>query len=93
MTYRFEPINEEDLDNFKLLENGDYPFEVAKSTRKISKSGNDMAELQLKVWDKNGAINTIFDYLVFSKVPLNIKKVKHFCDAANLLQEYIELAK
>ena len=46
-----------------------------------------MAELNIKFWDRNGKVHTMFDNLVFSTVPLNIRKVKHFCDATGL-QEY-----
>ncbi len=88
MSYNFDPLSDEQLDAFSLIEDGVYDFEVAKSTRKTSKQGNPMAELQLKVWDKEGGVHIIFDYLVFSKVNLNIKKVSHFCKAVGLEEEY-----
>lgn len=88
MSYSFDPKTEEELATSLLIEDGVYNFEVVKSTRKTSKSGNAMCELQLNVWDKDGKINPIFDYLVFSQIPLNIKKVKHFCDAVGLQEEY-----
>ena len=77
--YNFNPMTEDEFNQFQLIEDGVYDFTVAKSTRKQSKQGNDMAELQLLIDN-----NLIFDYLVFSKVPLNIKKVKHFCDTTGL---------
>lgn len=88
MSYNFNPMTEEEINSANLIENGVYNFEVLSSTRKISKSGNPMAELQLHVWDKNGKTHIIFDYLVFSSIALNIKKVKHFCDATGLQVEY-----
>lgn len=88
MSYIFSPLSEEELDMFELLEPGIYPFEILKSTRKISKSGNNMAELQISIYDKKGINHFIYDYLVFSSVNLNIKKVKHFCDSVGLQEEY-----
>src|SRR5258706_6344229 len=86
--YKFTPMSDEELETASLIEPGIYDFEIAKSQQKISKSGNPMAELILNIWDKNGAQRSIFDYLVFSSVPLNIKKVKHFCDAVGLEEQY-----
>lgn len=88
MSYSFNPMTEEELNSASMIEEGFYDFEVVKSTRKTSKSGNPMAELNINVWDKEGKQHLIFDYLVFSTVPLNIKKVKHFCDAVGLQDQY-----
>lgn len=88
MSYNFDPMTEEEIASSSLVEDGIYNFQVLKSTRKMSKSGNDMAEVQLNIWDNDGKIHPVFDYLVFSKIPLNIKKVKHFCDATGLVEEY-----
>lgn len=86
--YSFTPLTDEQLDSINLIEDGIYNFEVTKSTRKTSKSGNPMAELQLMVWDNQGKTHYIFDYLVFSQVNLNIKKISHFCKSVGLASEY-----
>lgn len=86
MSYSFQSMTDEELE--QLLDNGIYDFQVKKSERKISSSNNPMAKLTLSVWDKKGVEKLIFDYLIFSSVPLNIKKVKHFCDAVGLQEEY-----
>lgn len=88
MIYSFKPMSEEEINSFNLMEDGIYDFEVIRSNRKISKQGNAMAELQLNVWSNEGKIHIIYDYLVFSEVPLNIKKIKHFCDSTGLKEEY-----
>jgi len=88
MSYNFTPLSDEEINSIGLLKEGNYSFEVIKSTRKVSKSGNPMAELQILLWDNEGKQHTVFDYLVFSHVNLNIKKVKHFCDATGLKEEY-----
>jgi hypothetical protein len=88
MSYDFLPMTEEDFAASSIIEEGTYDFEVAKSTRKVSKGGNPMAEINIRVFDKEGNNHFVYDYLVFSKVPLNIKKVKHFCDTTGLQKEY-----
>lgn len=88
MSYNFPSMTDEELE--QLLDDGVYDFEVKKSERKTSKNGNPMAKLYLKVWDKDGKEHTVFDYLVFSHVPLNIKKIKHFCDAVGKSRNYKE---
>jgi hypothetical protein len=88
MSYKFTPMSEEEMESFSLIEDGIYDFEVIQSIPKTSKSGNQMSELIINVWDNEGKIHPIYDYLVFSSVPLNIRKVKHFCDAVGLQEEY-----
>lgn len=86
--YLFNPMTEEQIQLSSLMESGIYDFEVIKSNKKTSKSGNPMAELNLNVWDKEGKQHVIYDYLVFSNIPLNIKKIKHFCDSTGLSKDY-----
>jgi len=88
MSYKFTPLSDEELELINLVEEGIYNFEVVKSTHKLSKAMNEMAEIQFKIWDKEGNTHFITDYLVFSNMPLNIKKVKHFCDAVGLQEAY-----
>ncbi len=88
MSYSFNPMSDEELDAMDVISEGVYNFEVVKSTRSISKAGNPMAVLHLKVWDNEGKTHIVFDYLVFSNVNLNIKKVSHFCKAVGLHEEY-----
>jgi hypothetical protein len=88
MSYNFTPLSDAEIDAINLLPDGDYDFEVIKSTPKISSNKNPMAELQLKFFDGNGKSYIVFDRLIFSTVPLNIRKVKHFCDSVGLREEY-----
>ncbi len=88
MSYSFNPMSDKELEESDLASEGKYQFEVIGSTRKVSKSGNDMAELKLRFWDEKGQIHFIYDYLVFSNITLNIKKVSHFCKAVGLEEEY-----
>lgn len=88
MSYNFTPLSDEELDAIDVIPEGTYNFEVISSIRKISKAGNPIAELQLKVWDNEGKIHNIFDYLVFSSINLNIRKISHFSKATGIYEEY-----
>ena len=88
MTFNFTPLSDEELDMINLMDEGIYDFEVVKCTAKTSKSGNQMAELQLKVWGIDARVHIIYDYLVFSTVPLCIRKVSHFCNTVGLQDAY-----
>lgn len=86
--YTFNPLTEEEIQQSGLVKEGIYTFEVISAVRKTSKSGNPMAELQLNIWDDDGKTHLIYDYLVFSQIPMNIRKVKHFCEAVGLADRY-----
>ncbi len=90
MSYNLTPMTEEELNAFDMMEEGIYDFEVLKSERQTSKSGNPMAKLQINVWDKNGKSTVIFDYLVFSSVKFCTRKIKHFCEAAGIVEDYLK---
>jgi len=90
MGFNFKPLSNQELNDLtgpKILEEGIYKFKVLKSKRTYSKAGNDMCELQLKIYRDNLSA-VIFDYLVFSDVPFNILKVNHFCDSTGLFEQY-----
>lgn len=88
MSYSFTPLTEEEIDAISLMEDGIYNFEVVKSTKKQSSSGNPMIVLELNFWDKEGKNHLVYDFLVFTHVPLNIRKLKHFCEAVGLGEDY-----
>lgn len=81
---KFTPKSEKELKEANLIEPGIYDFEVMTAINKKSKSGDDMIELRLKVWDKDGKERTIFDFLTEKM----LHKVKHFSDVAKLSDKY-----
>lgn len=81
---RFAPKTDSELAAMDLIQPGQYHFEVIEAKDRQSKAGNDMVELKLKVWDQDGRERVMFDYLL-EAMP---KKLKHFCDVANLEHEY-----
>jgi hypothetical protein len=89
MSYDFIPMTEEEINRAGLVDDGVYDFNIVNCERKVSKANNPMAKLTIEFWDKEGRVHTIYDYLVFSKIGLNIRKVKHFCDAVGLQDKYL----
>lgn len=88
MSFTFTPLTDEQIEAISMVEPGEYDFTVLYSQRKISRAGNPMCQLQLQIWDREGCSRLINDYLVFSSVPLNIKKVSHFCKSVGLDEQY-----
>lgn len=80
----FQPHSEQEIQAMGLIEEGVYPFEVIEAADKKSKSGNDMIELKLKLWDNLGRERQCFDYLLEAMA----FKLRHFCEAVGLLDKY-----
>ena len=84
---KFTPVKEEEMEsNFKPLAPGYYNFEVKDAEETVSKSGNEMIKLTLKVWDNKGKEYTLYDYLLSSANMM--WKLKHFCDSCELAEIY-----
>jgi hypothetical protein len=83
---KFTPIPVDELKSSFLLMEGKYDFEVMSANSKISKSGNDMIELTLKLFGYDGKTHTIFDYLLSTESTLF--KLYSFCEATEILDKY-----
>lgn len=81
---KFEPKTEEEVQIAGLLEPGTYAAEVVKAEAKVSKSGNDMIALTLRVFDGKGEKRLVYDWLL-DKVEY---KLRHFSASAGLLDRY-----
>lgn len=84
--FTFTPKTEEELSAINLLEPGEGLFEVIQAIQKTSKSGNNMIEMKLRAWDKNGKEKIIHDYLV--NIPELEFKIKHFCESTGMIEKY-----
>jgi hypothetical protein len=80
---KFQPKTEAQLIEENLSPEGEYDFEVVGAIEKMSKTGNDMIELKLRVYvgDKE---RIIFDYLLEAMA----FKLIHFCEATGLSAVY-----
>jgi hypothetical protein len=83
---RVTPITEKEAEDAGLWKSGLYDFEVLTATDRLSKAGNDMIELNLKLYDPEGRSFRLFDYLVSNEAMAF--KVRHFASATGMLPQY-----
>jgi hypothetical protein len=90
---RLQRYTDEQINSMNVMSDGTYDAEVTEfhDTDKynkpmISKSGNPMTMVKLNVWDINGQIHSVFDYLV--DIQSMAFKTKHFCEATGNLDKY-----
>lgn len=82
------PISEADARAAGLWKRGLYDFQVMTAIDTQSKAGNEMIELETKVFNQEGRFRIFKDWLVSSDHPLNMAKVRHFASATGLLPQY-----
>ncbi|SRR5260221_7320230 len=90
-SFEFTPLSEEDIAKVQsgdLLPDGTYEFEVVSCYNKVSRNGNPMLEVELKVFDEKQCSRIVKDYLLTSS--LMIFKLKHFCDSIGLSDQYLK---
>ena len=81
---KFAPKSSEELALDGLFPAGKYPFEVIKSEDSVSKSGNEMVKLSLKVYGQGERVTTVFEYLMAS----NQQRLSQFCTFTGLAAKY-----
>lgn len=81
---RFTPKSEKEIAEANLLPEGEYPFEISTGADKISKSGNEMIELWVRIYKPDGQFNQVADYLLESMA----YKLRHAAEACGLLDKY-----
>jgi hypothetical protein len=79
----FTPKTEEEIAAANMLPAGEYDYEVVEAHERVSKTGNDMIELKLRVFAAESE-RTITDYLL-EAMP---GKLKHFCDSHGMSKHY-----
>lgn len=84
---KFKPISEKEAMEAGLWPRALHDFEVIDALEKVSRTGNDMIELNVAVFNSEGTKHRkLFDYLVDSEKTQY--KVRHFASATGLLKEY-----
>lgn len=81
---KFTPKTKSDLQSLLVFPEGFYDFEVIAAEDSISRNGNEMIKLELKIWDKRGKERIVYDYLL----ELMAFKFRNFCETTNLLDKY-----
>lgn len=91
MAFTYDVLTESEAmqERFQLLKDGEYDAIIASSEDRMSKnSGNPMMDMTLSVYDDNGHIHTVRDFLVFTKSMM--WKIVHCADSAGLSKEYLD---
>lgn len=81
---KFEPKTEKELAEMNLLPEGEYGFEISGAEEKISKAGNEMIVLTVRIFKPDGSFQIITDYLMEALA----FKLRHAADACGLTHEY-----
>jgi hypothetical protein len=81
----FAPKSRQELK--PTLHDGTYPATVTKAEEKVSRSGNDMIALTLRVEAPEGGSVLVNDWLIPNEK--NMWKVYAFCEAAGLADRYM----
>lgn len=80
---RFTPKTQEELDFENLLSKGEYDFEVVKAEDAVSKKGNEMIKVNLKVFHGEG-FQFVTDYLMEAMA----YKLRHFFETVGMIDAY-----
>lgn len=83
---RFSPKTEQEVAEAGLWPAGEVDFEILEAEDTVSKSGNDMVKLKIKVFNEVGDSRIIFDYLLEAVA----YKLRHCAEACDLLANYNE---
>lgn len=81
---QFKAKTEKELAEEILIPEGVYPFEVSKAEAKKSKKGNDMIEMELRIFMPDGKERGLRDWLMEQMG----FKLFHFCAYTGLSQKY-----
>jgi len=81
---RFTPKSQKELDEERLLPDGQYGFVISDAKNKTSAAGNEMIELTVRVFKPDGNFILISDYLMEKM----LYKLLHCCEVCGLTKEY-----
>lgn len=78
------PLSREQLKQGDLIPKGIYDFHVEDATEEVSKKGQEMIKLKLRIYFPDGRERIIFDYLTEALE----YKFGHFCEVAGIYDKY-----
>lgn len=81
---KFSPKSEKEIAEVNLLPEGSYPYQISQGEDKISKAGNEMIQLLVRVFKPDGSFNLVTDYLMEAVA----HKLRHAADASGLTAKY-----
>lgn len=77
---KFQPKSDKEIAEANLWTEGNYSFEIVEGVDKTSKSGNEMIELKVKVFNDDGGFIFVKDFLLESMA----FKLKHAAQVCGL---------
>lgn len=80
------PRTENEIASANLLPKGWYPCTIAEAEEKTSKKGNEMIELNVRVYKESGGFNFIRDYLMDNEA--SAAGLRHCSDMCGALADY-----
>lgn len=83
---KFSPKTDQQIaeeSEFTPWKDGVYDFEITAAEDRLSKAGNEMIALTIKVYDVSGASRTVFDYLLES-VAYKLRNAASACGVLHL---------
>lgn len=88
--FSYDPMSEEQAqqERFSLLAAGVYDASIEKFEGRMSKSGNRMVVFGLNVYDHNGHVHSMEDFIAFT--PKMSWKLRHHCVSAGLEKEFMD---
>lgn len=81
---KITPKTEKQIEEEMLFAAGNYEVEVIKCEEQVSKGGNAMLKLMLRVYMPDGTTRTMFDYLLEAMA----FKLRHFMVSAGMEDKY-----
>ena len=86
--FHFKTLSETEVKHIGLIPQGEYDFVVATAVQKQSKANLPMIELLLEIYDKQGNKRIMRDWLSASEAPMARMKIREFCYAIGMGDEY-----
>lgn len=83
---KFNPKSADEVNTRKLWPAGTYDFEIVKAEDTVSKAGNDMVKIVLKIFNQAGDYILLSDYLLSDEAMAF--KLRHCCEAIGILAKY-----
>src|SRR5436190_20427474 len=88
--FSYDALSEEQAqqERYSLMQEGVYDASIEKFEGKMSSSGNRMVVFDLNVYDNNGHIHSLKDFIAFT--PKMSWKLRHHCVSAGLEKEFMD---
>jgi hypothetical protein len=80
------PYSEKQIAEMNLWPKGEYPFSIVAAEQKTSKKGNEMIVLSVQIFNAEGRVRTLNDYLL--DMPEMAHKLRHAAVVCGLEDKY-----